>query len=159
MSLTINEQLQELVVHPVFLAAIFSWLAAQFIKTVAALLLGKIKSFKELIALLLWRTGGMPSSHSALVCSITTAIGYSAGFNSEVFILSICFSLVVIRDSVGVRQATGLQARTINEIGHTLQEKEIIEYKKIKEVHGHKPLEVLIGCLLGLFIGIGFSVL
>lgn len=159
MELSIQEQLNELFLHPVFLSAVFSWLSAQFIKTVSALLLGRIKSFKELIALLLWRTGGMPSSHSALVCSITTAIGYSAGFNSEVFILAVCFSLVVIRDSVGVRRASGLQARKINEMGNTLQEKEIIEFKKIKEVHGHKPLEVLIGCLLGLCIGIGFSVL
>ena len=153
------EQLKEFVIHPVFLAGIFSWLSAQFIKTVAALLLGKIKDFKELISLLFWRTGGMPSSHSALVCSVSTSIGYSAGFTSNVFILSICFSMVVIRDSVGVRRASGLQAKAINEIGKVLQENELMEYNRIKEVHGHKTIEVIIGCLLGLFVGIGFSVL
>lgn len=153
------EQLKEFVVHPIFLSGILSWLSAQFIKTVAALLLGKIKDIKELIALLLWRTGGMPSSHSALVSSVATSMGFITGFNSEIFILTMCFTLVVIRDSVGVRRASGIQARTINEIGQTLQKKGIIEYTPIKEVHGHKPLEVLIGCLLGLFIGIGFSVL
>ena len=153
------EPLKEFFSSPIFLSGILSWLSAQFIKTVAALLLGKIKDFKELISLLFWKTGGMPSSHSAMVCAVTTSIGYSAGFTSEIFILSLCFTMVVLRDSVGVRRASGLQARAINEIGQKLQEEEIIEYERVKEVHGHKPLESLIGCLLGLFLGIGFSVL
>ncbi len=154
-----KEQFALLLQNPVFLSGILSWLSAQFIKTVVALLLGKIKDIKELIALLFWRTGGMPSSHSALVCSVTTSIGVSSGVNTDIFVLACCFSLVVIRDAVGVRRASGLQARTINEIGQTLQDKEIIEFKSIKEVHGHKPLEVAVGCLLGFFVGMGFSTL
>ena len=153
------EPLKEFFSSPIFLSGILSWLSAQFIKTVAALLLGKIKDFKELISLLFWKTGGMPSSHSAMVCAVTTSIGYSAGFTSEIFILSLCFTMVVLRDSVGVRRASGLQARAINEIGQKLQEEEILKYERVKEVHGHKPLESFIGCLLGLFLGIGFSVL
>ena len=153
------EQVRAFFSNPIFLSGILSWLSAQFIKTVAALLARKVKDFKELIALLIWRTGGMPSSHSALVCSVATAIGFSAGFNSDIFILALCFVMVVLRDSVGVRRASGMQARSLNEIGQTLQNNELMEYNKIKEIHGHKPLEVIIGCLLGLFIGIGFSVL
>ncbi len=154
-----KEQVSLLLQNPVFLSGILSWLSAQFIKTVVALLLGKIKDIRELIALLFWRTGGMPSSHSALVCSVTTSIGVSSGVNTDIFVLACCFSLVVIRDALGVRRASGLQAQSINEIGKALQSKDIIEYKRIKEVHGHKPLEVAIGCLLGFFVGIGFSTL
>ncbi len=154
-----KEQFELLLQNPVFLSGVLSWLSAQFIKTVVALLLGKIKDIKELIALLIWRTGGMPSSHSALVCSVTTAIGISSGVNTDIFVLACCFSLVVIRDAVGVRRASGLQAQSINEIGKNLQEKNIIDFTKIKEVHGHKPLEVAVGCLLGFFVGIGFSIL
>ncbi len=154
-----KEQLELLFQNPVFLSGVLSWLSAQFIKTVVALLLGKVKDIKELIALLVWRTGGMPSSHSALVCAVTTSIGVSSGVNTDIFVLACCFSLVVIRDAVGVRRASGLQARSINEIGMTLQDKNIIEYKRIKEVHGHKPLEVAIGSLLGFFLGLGFSIL
>ncbi len=156
---SIKGQLSILFQNPVFLSGILSWLTAQFIKTVVALLLGKIKDIRELVALLVWRTGGMPSSHSALVCSVTTAIGVSSGVNTDVFVLACCFSLVVIRDALGVRRASGLQASKINEIGKTLQQQEIIEFKPIKEVHGHKPLEVVVGCLLGFFVGMGFSVL
>ncbi len=152
-----KEQLGLLFQNPVFLSGAISWLSAQFIKTVVAVLLGRIKDLRELIALLVWRTGGMPSSHSALVCSVTTSIGVLSGINTDVFVLAVCFSLVVIRDALGVRRASGIQARTINDIGKTLEEQNIIEFRRIKEVHGHKPLEVVVGCLLGFFVGFGFS--
>ncbi|MGI5172088.1 divergent PAP2 family protein [Treponema sp. OMZ 840] len=159
MFLTMREQLYIFCINPVFLSAVFSWLSAQFIKTVIKLLTGKVSDFKELIALLVWRTGGMPSSHSALVCALTASIGFHSGMNSDVFVLSCCFTLVVIRDAVGVRRASGLQARALNEIGKKLHKKDIIEFQAVKEVHGHKPLEVFVGCLLGLFTGTAFSVL
>ena len=101
----------------------------------------------------------MPSSHSALVCAMSAAIGFRSGVNSDIFVLACCFTLVVIRDALGVRRASGLQARTLNEVGKELHKKNIIEFQAVKEVHGHKPLEVFVGCLLGLFIGAAFSVL
>ena len=153
MFFTVRKQLYFLLTNPVFLSALFSWLSAQFIKTVIQLLTGKVSDFKELIALLFWRTGGMPSSHSALVCAMSAAIGFRSGVNSDIF------TLVVIRDALGVRRASGLQARTLNEVGKELHKKNIIEFQAVKEVHGHKPLEVFVGCLLGLFIGAAFSVL
>ncbi|MFC2599981.1 MAG: divergent PAP2 family protein [Treponema lecithinolyticum] len=159
MFFTVRKQLYFLLTNPVFLSALFSWLSAQFIKTVIQLLTGKVSDFKELIALLFWRTGGMPSSHSALVCAMSAAIGFRSGVNSDIFVLACCFTLVVIRDALGVRRASGLQARTLNEVGKELHKKNIIEFQAVKEVHGHKPLEVFVGCLLGLFIGAAFSVL
>jgi acid phosphatase family membrane protein YuiD len=110
-------------------------------------------------SLLLWRTGGMPSSHSALVLSVSTTIGFRSGFTSDIFILAVCFALVVIRDALGVRRASGIQAKAINEIGSKLTENQLISFKSIKEVQGHKPLEVIVGCFLGFFIGLAFSIL
>ena len=66
--------------------------------------------------------------------------------------------MVTIRDAVGVRRSSGIQARKINEIGKILNEKDILEYNTIKEVNGHTPMEVTLGCLLGFFIGLAFSV-
>lgn len=152
-------QLQLLFVNPVFLACIFSWFSAQFIKTVIKLLGGNVSSVKELLELLLWRTGGMPSSHSSLVCTLSTTIGFRSGINSDIFILAIIFALVTIRDAVGVRRASGIQARVLNEIGKKLKDKEILNFKPIKEIQGHKPAEVFIGCFWGVAIGIAFSVL
>ncbi|WP_314743664.1 divergent PAP2 family protein, partial [Treponema lecithinolyticum] len=79
MFFTVRKQLYFLLTNPVFLSALFSWLSAQFIKTVIQLLTGKVSDFKELIALLFWRTGGMPSSHSALVCAMSASIGFRSG--------------------------------------------------------------------------------
>jgi acid phosphatase family membrane protein YuiD len=89
--------------NPVLLSIIFSWFGAQFIKTLLSLFAGKVKSIRELVSLLLWRTGGMPSSHSALVTSLCTSIGFSQGVDSDIFIFSLAFMLVVVRDSLGVR--------------------------------------------------------
>lgn len=152
-------QMQMLISNPVFLSAVFSWLSAQFIKTLIKLVSGKVKSVRDLPALLLWKTGSMPSSHSALVTSLCTAIGYRSGVGSDIFILACCFALVVIRDAVGVRRSSGVQANVINKIGMKLNEKEIVQFQPVKEVQGHRPIEVFVGSLLGIFIGTAFSVL
>lgn len=154
-----REQIHLFLTNPVLLSCIFSWLSAQLIKTLIKLFSGKVHSLGELFELLFWRTGSMPSSHSALVSCLCTTIGFRSGINSDVFILSLGFFLVTIRDAVGVRRANGIQAKMLNEIGKKLAEKGLMDYKPIKEVQGHTPIEVFIGCLLGFFIGLAFSVL
>lgn len=145
--------------NPVFLSIIFSWFIAQFIKTIIGLLSGKVKTIKDLFSLLIWRTGGMPSSHSSLVTALCTSIGFKHGVTSDIFLLALAFMLVVIRDAVGVRRSSGIQAKTLNELGNQLKEKNLVDFKPVKEVQGHKPLEVIMGCLLGVFIGTAFSTL
>ncbi|QTQ14022.1 divergent PAP2 family protein [Treponema parvum] len=154
-----GEKLYFLFSNPIVIACVFSWFCAQFIKTVIKLFYGQIHSFKQLFELLLWRTGGMPSSHSALVACLSTAIAYRSGVDSDIFILSLCFFLVTIRDAVGVRRANGIQAKRLNEIIKIMNEKKLSNFKPIKEVQGHSPMEVFVGCLLGFFIGTAFSVL
>ena len=157
--MNLKEQLHLFFSQPAFLACLFSWLSAQLVKTLIKLFSGKVHSLKELFELLLWRTGSMPSSHSSLVATLCTTIGFRSGVNSDVFILSLGFYLVTIRDAVGVRRANGLQATMLNKIGRLLAAKNIIEeVKPIKEVQGHTPAEVIIGSLLGFFIGLAFSV-
>ncbi|MCI5522523.1 MAG: divergent PAP2 family protein [Treponema sp.] len=152
-------QLTLFITNPVLIACIFSWLSAQLIKTLIKLFSGKVSSLSELFELLFWRTGSMPSSHSALVSCLATTIGFRCGVDSEIFILSLGFFLITIRDAVGVRRASGIQAKVLNKIGHLLAQKGIIEFKPIKEVQGHTPAEVFIGCVLGFFIGLAFCVL
>jgi len=155
---TLSEQVKSLVTSPVFLAALTSWFSAQFIKTVINILYGQIHSLGELIENLFWKTGGLPSSHSALVTSVATTIGFRNGLGSDIFLLSFAFLMVTVRDAVGVRRASGMQARKINNIGKTLDEKGIIEYRAMKEVQGHSPMEVTLGCVLGFVLGLAFSV-
>lgn len=152
-------QLHLFITNPVLLACISSWFCAQFIKTLIKLFSGKVNSIGELFELLLWRTGSMPSSHSAVVACACTTIGFRNGISSDIFILSFVVFLITIRDAVGVRRANGIQARRINEITGDLKIKGILDLKPIKEVQGHTPIEVIIGCFLGFVIGLAFSVL
>ena len=156
---SVREQLSSFFRNPVLLSCIFSWLSAQFIKTLIKLFSGKVHSVGELFELLFWRTGSMPSSHSALVATLCTNVGYRSGINSDVFMLSLVFFMVTIRDAVGVRRANGIQAKVLNGLGRKLAEKGIIDFVPVKEVQGHTPAEVAIGCLLGFFIGLGFCLL
>ena len=128
-------------------------------KTIISLCYGRIHRFTELFEMMFWRTGSLPSSHSAIVSALCTAIAFHSGINSDVFVLSLCFFLVTIRDALGVRRANGIQAKKLNEIGKALDSQRLIQYKSMKEVQGHTPLEVFVGCLLGFSIGLAFFVL
>lgn len=157
---TIGLQFKLFFSSPMFLAGFFSWLGAQFLKTAINLIYGRVHSIGELIELMVWRTGGMPSSHSALVSSLCTTIGFRNGIHSDIFILSLAFFFVTIRDAFGVRRSSGIQAHKINEIGKKLKENKILdEYKTIKEVNGHTPMEVICGVIFGFFVGLAFSLL
>jgi acid phosphatase family membrane protein YuiD len=146
--------------NPIFLSAVFSWFFTQFVKTVIIIILKPVQMpLRYYISMLLWKTGGMPSSHSALVTALATSIGFKEGFDSSLFIVSCAFSLLVIRDAVGVRRSAGIQARTLNKLGSDLHEKLNLDYKSVKEISGHSVSEVLIGIVIGFFIAVAFSIL
>ena len=146
--------------HPTFLAGIFSWLGAQFLKTLIHLIYGRIKTLKDLLANMFWRTGGMPSSHSAVVTAVCTSVGIREGVDSSIFMVSLLITFITMRDAVGVRRASGIQSQKLNEIGRELEQKEYIkEYKSIKEVNGHTPIQVIMGALLGVLIGFSMTLL
>lgn len=99
--------------------------------------------------------GGMPSSHSSFVTSLTTIIGLTEGFDSSHFAISLIISLVVMYDAMGVRYETGKQAEILNVLvkgNKTFKEKTIL----LKEKVGHMPIEVFCGCLLGIVVGLIF---
>mgnify|MGYP001645187556 CR=1 FL=1 len=101
---SVKEQLKLFLANPVFLACICSWFCSQFLKTIIALLSHKIRSLSVLFEMMVWRTGSLPSSHSAIVSALTTSIGFHSGIHSDVFILSLCFLLVTVRDALGVSE-------------------------------------------------------
>ena len=98
----------------------------------------------------LFSTGGMPSSHSALVTSLATTTGLQFGFGSGYFAISCVLALIVMYDARGVRQESGQHARILNQIvrelfsGHTISEREL------KELLGHTTTEVFVGALVGI---------
>lgn len=114
---------------------------------------------------LLFSTGGMPSSHSAAVTSLTTVIGFEYGVDSAFFAISSVFAIIVMFDAAGVRRQAGEQAIMINKLVddfnymiHEMKtwniQNEQVKRKKLKELLGHQPIEVLMGGLFG--IGVAF---
>jgi acid phosphatase family membrane protein YuiD len=144
--------------NPVFLSAVSSWFIAQILKA-AVVMLSRRRSAREILETIIWRTGGMPSSHSALVSSMTASVAFSEGLHSNLFVVSFFFALIVMRDAMGVRRSSGLQARAMNLLGKQAAERLGIDFHPVKEVHGHAPLEVVLGSLLGIFIAAAYALL
>ncbi|MDR1987171.1 MAG: divergent PAP2 family protein [Treponema sp.] len=141
----------------IFLSSISSWFFAQLIKTMIVLLNARKKSTREILAIMVWRTGGMPSSHAALVSSLTTSVAFKEGIGSNLFAVSFWFALLVMRDAMGVRRSSGIQARVLNLLGRNVADRLDVEYHPVKEVHGHAPLEVVVGAFLGIFIAAAYA--
>ncbi len=154
-------------------AAIIGWVSAQLIKTILHVVQTKKFDPERILG-----AGGMPSSHSATVCALAVTASKVCGVNSPEFALSMVLALVVMYDACGVRRAAGLHAREINrlrrivdklddEIVEQLDEEIDIEINEeenenkvtrdLKEFLGHTPFQVLCGALLGIIIGMIFS--
>lgn len=132
------------------LIAAAAWFAAQLIKCAICLVLNH-----SLPLNVAFGSGGMPSSHSATVCALTTSVGISCGTNSQIFALCCIFSFIVMYDAMGVRRETGEQGKAINNMIQILQDmgKPISVEKKLKELVGHTPLQVVCGAILGIIFG------
>ena len=130
---------------------ILVWFFIQLFKFLYDLITTKKINFKRIL-----QAGGMPSSHSGVVVSLTTMIGKSAGISSPLFAVSVIFSLVVMYDAAGVRRAAGKQAKLLNKIVETPGLTGVQVQERLVEVLGHSPKEVLVGALIGLIVGLIF---
>ena len=128
------------------LAAMISWAIAQGSKIILTLIIEKRFDATRIVG-----TGGMPSSHSALVMALTFSVGKYNGFGTSLFAMSLIFSFVVMYDAAGIRRAAGKQAEIINML---LIKHEVPDMEKLKELLGHTPLEVFVGGLLGIAVGL-----
>ena len=126
-----------------------AWLIAQVLKVAEDSLRQRRLDFRRLAS-----AGGMPSSHTALVLSLTTVIGSKRGINTPEFAISAIFSAVVMYDATGVRRAAGRQARVLNRIVEDLFHQEGLKEERLRELIGHTPIEVIAGALLGVVVAI-----
>jgi len=155
---TINvASLKALLANKIFISTVISLCCAQTLKVLVYIIQNRRKKVRELVEILAWRTGGMPSSHAAVVSSLFTSIALFDGIASNLFIFSFWFALVVLRDAMGVRRSAGLMAKALNDLGKQASEKAGIDFRLVKEIQGHTPLEVVVGCLLGGSIAVGIS--
>lgn len=126
---------------------ILVWFGIQLFKFIYDFINNKKFNFKRLM-----QAGGMPSSHSGVVVSLTTMIGKNIGINSPLFAVALIFSFIVMYDAAGVRRAAGKQARVLNQIIEN--EGDINVQEKLIELLGHTPKEVFVGAIVGVFVSI-----
>lgn len=129
--------------------AFVAWAIAQISKTLYELIRYRKLRFNRLVS-----SGGMPSSHSALVTGLATATGRLAGADSILFAITIVLASIVMYDAAGVRRAVSIQARILNQmIDEAFQGKPFAE-KRLRELIGHTPTQVIVGGLLGIAVGL-----
>lgn len=133
-------------ISPYIWAVIAGWIIAQGLKYVFAVL--RTKSLRNLRQLYL--SGNMPSAHSATAISLLTVIGLKDGLESGLFGLAALFSGVVLYDAMMVRRSVGEQGKAIQQL--IKQEKAKVAFPRAAK--GHTPLEVFVGSILGLILGI-----
>lgn len=128
------------------IAFVAGWLLAQLGKMLIALAQGKgLKGIAESVT----KSGGMPSGHTSSFMALSMYFGMKNGFTSDIFVLAICMTAIIVYDAVNVRKAVGEQAKVLVDI--------VTEHKcrgkKLKVVEGHTVLQVIIGGLLGILVG------
>lgn len=152
----------DLLHNRVLIAALLGWFVAQGAKVVISII--KTKKFDPER---LNGAGGMPSSHSCMVTALTVSIAMTEGMDSAAFALAVIFTFVTLYDAMGVRWQAGLHARMLNKYMREifLKQKPADEVASeeepegLKEYLGHRPIEVLVGVLLGILIAMAVCLL
>ena len=146
--------LNTLIHNTVLVSAVLGWFVAQVLKTLIHLFFTKKFVPERLVG-----SGGMPSSHSATVCALATAILIQEGPDSLFFAIALILAISVMHDAMGVRRETGIQARILNEMMQLFEDmgSDMPAQEKLKEFVGHTPLQVLIGAILGILIALVYG--
>ncbi len=92
-------------------------------------------------------SGGMPSAHSTFVVSLATSMGMKFGVWSDMFLMALVFSIIIIYDAMNVRYQAGLHAKILNRMNHPKEE-------ELNESIGHTPAEALVGGIIGFWTAV-----
>ena len=131
------------------LAPLIAWTLAQAFKVI----LTSVRQHRLNLRVLA-ETGGMPSSHAAIVMGLTTAIGKYSGVATAQFAIALIFSFVVMYDAAGLRRAAGRQAAILNRLVEDLVHMRGMQEQRLRELLGHTPVEVLVGAIIGIVVGL-----
>ncbi|MEE9271348.1 MAG: divergent PAP2 family protein [Candidatus Krumholzibacteria bacterium] len=135
--------------HIVGLASLISGLFAQFLKVIVGL-----RESRRLRLERLFDTGGMPSSHTALVTTLTIGVARYSGIGSAAFSITLIFSMYIVFEAAGLRQEVGKQARVLNELIDDLLASHHINPSRLKELVGHTWWEVTVGFAVGVLVAV-----
>jgi uncharacterized protein len=135
--------------NQVLIIAFIAWVITQVLKVIVVLVQEKRLAWNYLVT-----SGGMPSSHSATVCALATAIAMTVGMDSIYFSISVVLAVIVMYDAAGVRQSVGQHSVALNRIIREFSFKtSSLQFEKdFREFIGHTPFQVIVGAALGVLI-------
>ena len=122
---------------------------AHLIKLTRAVILKEVRGAKEILPVM-YRSGGMPSGHSASIMAAATLAGLAYGWTSITFAVLMCVGIDVMYDAVNVRYAVGEQGIVMNKI----LKKVGSDKEMVKIVRGHTINEVAVGVVVGVITGV-----
>ncbi len=134
--------------YPELIVCVVSWMLSSILKIPVYFILHRKVNFK-----LAFGTGGMPSSHAATMTGTTLAIGLFSGFDAPAFAIAVAITMIVVYDAAGVRREAGYHAKALNTMldeWFVFAKTPPAEQKKLKEMLGHTPIEVVGGVLTGI---------
>lgn len=135
--------------NKIFFSGFWAWFIAQTIKVALGIMREHRFNFRWFVG-----SGGMPSSHAALACGLTTSIGLLHGFDSGLFAMAFAFAVITMFDAQGVRRQSGKQAEALNRILDDISHQKGLRDDPLKELFGHTPVEVFAGAFLGVLIAL-----
>jgi len=131
--------------NKIIIIAFITWVLNQSLKLIVFYITEKKWDMRRFVG-----AGGMPSTHSALSICVATTIGLKEGWDSPLFALAIVIAFIIMADAAGVRRETGEQAIVLNKIILEFFEERKIRDKRLKELVGHTPFEVIVGAFIGM---------
>lgn len=137
--------------NDVLWTVVAAWFTASLLKVLFYAVQKKKINFRRLIG-----NGGMPSTHSASVVSLTIAVGLKEGWDSTALAISLVLAVIVMIDASGVRLAASKHAKALNEITEEVFKDGQFHYEKFNELLGHTPTQVFVGALIGALISVIF---
>lgn len=140
-----NGPVDELLRNTSLTVPLLCWAVAQALKVIYHLTTQRKLDLRLLIS-----AGGMPSSHSAFVSALATAIGLREGISSSAFAICVVFASVVMYDAAGVRRAASRQASILNRILDELFSGQPLSEERLWELVGHTPIQVVVGAAIGI---------
>jgi acid phosphatase family membrane protein YuiD len=136
-----------LVFHIVGIASLASGLAAQILKVIVGIFRERKLRLEKILD-----TGGMPSSHTSTVTTLTIGVWLDSGVSSAIFSIVLIFSMYIVFEAAGLRQEVGKQARVLNELIDDMLETHHLNTSRLKELVGHTWGEVIVGFLVGVAV-------
>ena len=135
--------------NSVIIVSICAWAISQLLKVTIGLLQRKHIDLRYFIT-----SGGMPSSHSAIVSALATSVAMIEGFESIAFGISIILTLIVMYDAAGVRRSVGKQSIVLNRILREIRERRPVADLEhdLRELVGHTPFQVIVGAIVGIAV-------